>query len=124
MEESAGGTVKVMKTCSRCGVAYYCSKECQMADWTDRGHQLVCKPIEPQSVDGDDDDDDDDDDNEVAAPAPAPAPVPTPMPMPPRPSSPAAVPPTAQVASMTLQELEELEKEKKFDNVKTTKKRE
>ncbi|GAV08427.1 hypothetical protein RvY_18118-1 [Ramazzottius varieornatus] len=33
--------VKV-KCCSGCQYAHYCSKECQVADWTDR-HKMECK---------------------------------------------------------------------------------
>jgi hypothetical protein len=29
--------------CGKCGVATYCSKECQAADWKDLGHRDICK---------------------------------------------------------------------------------
>lgn len=30
--------------CSRCGIAKYCSKECQTKDWKLRAHKIHCKP--------------------------------------------------------------------------------
>eukprot|EP00978_Attheya_sp_CCMP212_P016325 scaffold42639_cov37-Attheya_sp.AAC.8 len=32
-----------LKQCSRCGNAFYCSKECQVADW--KSHKKYCKPV-------------------------------------------------------------------------------
>lgn len=31
--------------CSRCKGAFYCSKDCQKADWSQGNHKRVCKPI-------------------------------------------------------------------------------
>ena len=33
------------KVCGGCGVARYCSEECQLVDWTERGHRAVCKKL-------------------------------------------------------------------------------
>jgi len=41
-EEEGGGTVK-LTACSRCRLAYYCSKECQQRDW--RSHKKYCTPV-------------------------------------------------------------------------------
>jgi hypothetical protein len=38
---------KLMK-CQRCKVAYYCSKECQVADW--KSHKIMCKALDSGSV--------------------------------------------------------------------------
>jgi hypothetical protein len=37
---------KQVKRCGRCQKAEYCSKECQVEDWKNRGHKLACKPVE------------------------------------------------------------------------------
>ena len=39
--DEAGGVDVKLNACSRCGVALYCGKECQTADWK-RGHKLTC----------------------------------------------------------------------------------
>lgn len=32
-----------LKTCSKCSVARYCSKDCQTRDW--REHRPLCRPL-------------------------------------------------------------------------------
>jgi len=32
------------KTCSRCGVVHYCSRNCQQSDW--KNHKKECKPVD------------------------------------------------------------------------------
>jgi hypothetical protein len=44
--ETLDGT-KLMK-CQRCKVAYYCNRECQVADW--KGHKKMCKEIGSNTV--------------------------------------------------------------------------
>ncbi|KAK7013014.1 hypothetical protein R3P38DRAFT_3207624 [Favolaschia claudopus] len=33
-----------LRRCSNCNLFYYCSKECQTADWKDGGHRASCQP--------------------------------------------------------------------------------
>jgi hypothetical protein len=40
--ETQMDNAKLMK-CQRCKITYYCSKECQVADW--KGHKKICKAI-------------------------------------------------------------------------------
>ena len=42
-----GETEARLKSCARCKVAAYCSKECQVAAWKG-GHKKVCKPLSPE----------------------------------------------------------------------------
>ena len=37
---------KEFAQCSRCKLAFYCSRECQVKDWKD-GHKKLCHPFEP-----------------------------------------------------------------------------
>jgi hypothetical protein len=39
------GSQEHLSLCSRCKGQYYCSRECQVADWPN--HKLVCNPVEP-----------------------------------------------------------------------------
>jgi len=43
-EVSAVGEAEAHKPCSRCGAAFYCSRECQTADWKTGGHKQSCVP--------------------------------------------------------------------------------
>lgn len=36
------GKIGVTRRCSKCKV-YYCNRECQLADWYERDHKIVCK---------------------------------------------------------------------------------
>ena len=36
--------------CTRCGVTFYCSKECQTKSWTKGSHKKFCKPNLPRPV--------------------------------------------------------------------------
>jgi len=39
--ESVGG--RLLKVCSRCQMAFYCSEECLRKAWRDQGHKTVCR---------------------------------------------------------------------------------
>jgi hypothetical protein len=42
VDEDVGSTGKGFQVCARCGIAAYCSRECQSKDWKDR-HKEYCK---------------------------------------------------------------------------------
>ncbi|CAB9509430.1 expressed unknown protein [Seminavis robusta] len=43
-ERKYGGSAHVLKACPLCGIAYYCSQQCQIQDWQ-RGHKDVCTNV-------------------------------------------------------------------------------
>ena len=40
-----GATTAKLKYCVSCKTTRYCSKECQVVDWRDRGHKAICEKI-------------------------------------------------------------------------------
>jgi MYND finger len=106
-ERAHGGSALVIAPCPLCGIANYCSRQCQMQDWQ-RGHKDVCTnakgkttvrkqaPATTTSISKPD-----------TAPAPAPAPIPiqqprvapspAPMPLPVQAPAPAPIPMPAPV---------------------------
>uniref|UniRef100_A0AC35FC38 MYND-type domain-containing protein n=1 Tax=Panagrolaimus sp. PS1159 TaxID=55785 RepID=A0AC35FC38_9BILA len=39
-------SAKTLPLCSRCKLAFYCSKECQKLDWIELNHKSICKHLE------------------------------------------------------------------------------
>ncbi|ORY68941.1 uncharacterized protein BCR38DRAFT_424825 [Pseudomassariella vexata] len=47
---SCGEAKQTMERCGGCKLAYYCSKDCQVKGWKDKGHKTQCKVLKDPDV--------------------------------------------------------------------------
>jgi hypothetical protein len=47
-DRSAEFQLTLLKSCSRCQITFYCSKECQKADW--KAHKPICLPVSKSDI--------------------------------------------------------------------------